>query len=112
MHSKNKVEQRFNTSVGDIEKLYGHEMEGIGSSLWAIRSLKPDENISPRQLKHIKRQLNLVVSSKVLELNMTQFFEFTRSKFFILQCKLGIVELFVLLRISQFRSLIRTAPDD
>ena len=100
MHSKNKVLQRFNTSVNDIEKLYGHEMDGIGSSLWAIRSLTPDEDISPRQLNRIKRQLNLVVPSKVLAMNMTQFFEFTTSKYFILQCKLGLVVVYVRLKES------------
>ena len=46
--------------------------EGIGSSLWAIRSLTPDDNISPRQLNRIKRQLAKVVPAHVLEMNMTE----------------------------------------
>lgn len=46
MHSKDKIVKQYPlVNISSVEKLYGHDMDGIGSSLWAVRSLQGSLNL-------------------------------------------------------------------
>ena len=41
MHSQLKIDANYPfVNISSVERLYGHDMDGIGSSLWAVRSLQ------------------------------------------------------------------------